>query len=156
MHGDAMMRFPFRRVFACSALALGAGVVSACGEPLQARVFKAMDGCVIARNATFMRGSGDSAINIPLPAAVDSLAAATAYKYGTVAYQQISDGAQTQAELTCALELGSRYDSQETRDWLLYYSRHPNTPVATMAKRQLAKLRALKGERPVLEAPVAR
>ena len=156
MNGDAMRHLPLLRFFAFGSIVLGAGVVSACGEPLQARVFKAMDGCMLARNDAFKRGDGDAAIDIPLPKAVDSLAAATAYKYGMIAYQQISEGAETQAELTCALELGSRYDSRETRGWLAAYVQHPNTPVSTLAKRQLAKMQTMPGERMVLPSPAGR
>lgn len=133
------------------ALALGTG----CGESVRTRVARAMDGCVAARNDAFKRGDGEAALAIPLPKAVDSLANETAYTFGLIVYQETSDEAKTQAELTCALELGSRYDSRDTREWLEYYSRHPNAPVANLAKRQLQKLKAANGEPGVLAAPAA-
>lgn len=133
------------------AMALG----TACGEGVRARVAHAMDGCVAARNDAFKRGDGEAALAIPLPKAVDSLANETAYTFGLIVYQETSDMAQTQTELTCALELGSRFDSKETREWLEYYSRHPNAPVANLAKRQLAKLKAANGEPGVLASPAA-
>jgi hypothetical protein len=126
-----------------SAIALG----TACGESVRTRVARAMDGCVAARNDAFKRGDGEAALAIPLPKAVDSLANETAYTFGLITYQETSDQAQTQAELTCALELGSRFDSRETREWLEYYARHPNPPVAGLAKRQLEKLKAANGGR---------
>jgi hypothetical protein len=142
-----------RRVSLLFSISAALLVATACGESVRTRVAKAMDGCVQARNDAFKRGDGEAALAIPLPKAVDSLANATAYTFGLIVYQETSDNVQTQVELTCALELGSRFDSQETRDWLAYYSRHPNAPVANLAKRRLAALKAANGERAVLDAP---
>lgn len=116
-----------------SAIALSTG----CGPSVRTRVAKAMQGCLAVRNPAFMRGDGERALSIPLPPAVDSLASGTAYTFGLIVYQETADQATTQAEVTCALELGSRYESEDTREWLGYFSRHPNPPVANLAKRLL-------------------
>jgi len=117
-----------------SALALSTG----CGPSLGASATNAMQGCIDVRNPAFVRGDGEQALAIVLPAAVDSLAIRTAYSFGLSLYQQAAEQATTQAELTCALELGSRYKSDDTRDWISTFTRHPNAPVANLAKRLLA------------------
>ncbi|WP_310571549.1 hypothetical protein [Gemmatimonas sp.] len=116
-----------------SAVALSTG----CGPSVRTRVANAMQGCLAVRNPAFVRGEGERALSIPLPPAVDSLASGTAYTFGLIVYQETADQATTQAEVTCALELGSRYESEDTRDWLNYFSRHPNAPVANLATRLL-------------------
>jgi hypothetical protein len=115
-------------------------VATGCGDSLATRVTKAMDGCLSVRNEAFKVGDGEAAIARPLPKSADSLAQITGYTYGLIAYQQLAEGAQTQAELTCALELGSRYNSEDTRQWLRTYLRHPNAPVALLARRELQRL----------------
>lgn len=140
VHGDTVS--VAARLLTLCVVPAAMAVGTACGEGVRGRVAKAMDGCVAARNAAFLRGDGEAALATPLPKAVDSLAAETAYTFGLIVYQETSDNAQTQAELTCALELGSRIDSDETREWLAYYSRHPDAPVANLAKRRLAALEA--------------
>jgi len=84
-----------------------------------------------------VRGDGDRALALPLPAAVLTLADRTAYAAGLRTYQQAAADAETQAELTCAMELGARYRSDDTREWLATFARHPNAPVANLAKRLL-------------------
>ncbi|WP_309672777.1 hypothetical protein [Gemmatimonas sp.] len=116
-----------------SAIALSTG----CGPSVRTRVANAMQGCLAVRNPAFVRGEGERALSIPLPPAVDSLASGTAYTFGLIVYQETADQATTQAEVTCALELGSRYESEDTREWLGDFSRHPNAPVANLAKRLL-------------------
>ncbi len=116
-----------------SAIALSTG----CGPSVRTRVATAMEGCLAIRNPAFVRGEGEQALAVPLPASIDSLAKGTAYTFGLIVYQETADEATTQAEVTCALELGSRYESEDTRDWLGYFSRHPNAPVANLAKRLL-------------------
>jgi hypothetical protein len=143
LHGDAVMRRLLTLLVVPSANARG----TACGESVRTRVARAMDGCVAARNDAFKRGDGVAALAIPLPKAVDSLANATAYTFGLITYQETSDEAKTQAELTCALELGARFDSRETREWLDYYAKHPDAPVATVAARELKRLEQAGGGR---------
>ncbi len=116
-----------------SAMALSTG----CGPSLRTSAMNAMQGCVDVRNPAFVRGDGEQALAIALPAAVDSLAIRTAYSFGLSLYQQTAEQATTQAELTCALELGSRYKSNDTREWIATFTRHPNAPVANLAKRLL-------------------
>lgn len=155
MHCGTVSRFvpaparwmPLITVFGVMALS------TACGPSVRTRVAKAMEGCLAVRNPSFTRGDGARALAIPLPATVDSLATATAYTFGLIVYQETADQATTQAELTCALELGARYESSETRDWLTYFSRHPNAPVANLAARLLnAQLKAI-GAAPTAAAP---
>jgi hypothetical protein len=139
------------------AVAVGAamlGVIvmgAACGEPLFKRVAKAMNGCLAVRDPVFKQGDGLAAIATPLPAAVDSIASETAYTYGLISYQQEGDAAQTQAELTCALELGAHYNHPDTEAWLAMYLKHPNAPVAALARRELNRLRRLNGQAPLPE-----
>jgi hypothetical protein len=108
-----------------------------CGESLNDRVNRAMDGCVAARNPVFVAGGGETALDTPLPPAVDSLARTLAYKYPFEVFKEIATAAKTQAILTCALELGARYDDWETRQWLRTYQQHPSPAVAIAATRLL-------------------
>lgn len=116
-----------------SAILLSTG----CGPSLRTSASNAMQGCLDVRNPAFVRGDGERALSIPLPAAVDLLANRTAYQFGLRLYQQAAAEAETQAELTCALELGSRLKSDDTREWIGTFTRHPNAPVANLAKRLL-------------------
>ncbi len=134
------------------AIALSTG----CGPSIRTRVADAMEGCLAVRNPSFTRGDGERALAIPLPAAVDSLASGTAYTFGLIVYQETADQATTQAELTCALELGARYESADTRDWLGYFSRHPNAPVANLAKRLLDAQLKLIGAAPASSSTITR
>lgn len=122
------------------ALALG----TACGPSVRTKVATAMEGCLAVRNPLFKAGKAEQALATPLPPAIDSLAKQTAYTFGFIVYQETADAAETQAELTCALELGSWYVDEDVRMWLRYFSRSPNAPVAQHAQRllerQLAKL----------------
>ncbi|WP_373067479.1 hypothetical protein [Gemmatimonas sp.] len=116
--------------------ALGAlALCTGCGPSLATTAMNAMQGCIDVRNPAFVRGDGEQALAIPLPVAVDLLASRTAYKFGLRLYQQAAAEAETQAELTCALELGSRLKSDDTREWIGTFTRHPNAPVANLAKR---------------------
>lgn len=108
-----------------------------CGESLNDRINRAMDGCVAARNPVFVAGGGETALDTPLPPAVDSLAQTLAYQYPFEAFREIATAAQTQAVLTCALELGARFDDAETRRWLRMYQQHPSPAVAIAATRLL-------------------
>jgi len=120
-------------------MVLGAlAVCTGCGPGVRTRVESAMQGCLAVRNAAFVRGDGERALLIPLPAAVEALARGTAYTFGLTVYQQTADEATTQSELTCALELGSRYKSDDTREWVRTFTGHPNAPVANLAKRLMA------------------
>jgi hypothetical protein len=116
-----------------SAIALSTG----CGASLRTKVIEAMEGCLAVRNAAFVRGDGDRALALPLPATVLSMADKTAYSAGLRTYQQAAADAETQAELTCAMELGGRYKSDDTREWLATFTGHPNAPVANLAKQLL-------------------
>lgn len=110
-------------------------VVSGCGPSVRAKVATAMEGCMATRSALFTAGRPDDALAKKLPAAIDSLADQTAYSFGFIVYQEAADAAETQAELTCALELGAHYEHEDVRKWLQYFSRSPNAPVAAHAKR---------------------
>ncbi len=132
MHGHTVKTLSIMTLL--SALALSTG----CGDSVSTRASNAMQGCLDARNPAFVRGEGEQALSLPLPPAVDSLANITAYAVGLKVYMQAADEATTQAELTCALELGSRFKNDATRDWLSTFTRHPNAPVANLAKRLLA------------------
>jgi hypothetical protein len=142
MLGDTVMRRAARggrsraRVVTTmlSAVALST-VVTGCGAGLRDKVVTAMSECVAVRNPLFKAGRPNEALATKLPAAVDSLAAETAYSFGFGLYQEAADAAETQAELTCVLELGSHYTHEDTRTWLTRYTRHPNEPVAALAKR---------------------
>jgi len=123
-----------RAVGALSVMALSA----ACGPTLRTSATAAMDGCLAVRNPAFVRGDGERALSIPLPPAVDSLAKRTAYAFGLRMYKATAAEAGTQAELTCAMELASWYRSEDTREWLVTFTNHPNAPVASLAKRLLA------------------
>lgn len=126
------------------ACALGAVLLGACGPSVRTKVAQAMEGCLAVRNPLFKAGQPDKALTVNLPAAVESLAQQTAYTFGFIVYQETADAAETQAELTCALELGAHYEDEEVRQWLQYFSRSPNAPVAAHAKRlyeqQLARI----------------
>lgn len=135
MLGHAVSRVITRRVAAMlSACALGlAG--TACGPSVRAKVASAMEGCLTTRNALFKAGEYDKALATKLPAPIDTLADQTAYSFGFIVYQEAADAAETQAELTCALELGSHYEHEDVRAWLKHFTRSPNAPVAAHAKR---------------------
>jgi len=120
-----------------SALALG--TMTACGSSVRSKVIDAMSGCVQARNALFKAGKADVALATPLPAAIDSIADETAYRFGFLVYQEAANAAETQAELTCALELGAHYEHADVRTWLQYFFRSPDAPVAQHAKRLYEK-----------------
>ncbi|MCA2989137.1 hypothetical protein [Gemmatimonas sp.] len=117
-----------------SAVALST-VVAGCGAGLRDKVVTAMSECVAVRNPLFKAGRPNEALATKLPAAVDSLAAETAYSFGFALYQEAAEAADTQAELTCVLELGSHYAHEDTRAWLTRYTRHPDEPVAALAKQ---------------------
>ncbi len=117
-----------------SALALSTG----CGASIRTKVIEAMEGCLAVRNPAFVRGDGERALEVPLPAAVLTMADKTAYAAGLRTYQQAATDAETQAELTCAIELAAHYKSDDTHEWLATFTRHPNAPVAKLATRLLA------------------
>ncbi len=116
-----------------SALALG--TTTACGSSVRSKVIDAMSGCVQSRNALFKSGKADVALATPLPAAVDSLADETAYRFGFIVYQEAAIAAETQVELTCAMELASRYVDPDVRVWLKDFTRSPDAPVAGHARK---------------------
>lgn len=116
------------------ALALATG----CGEGLAARVEHAMDACLAVRNPAFVAGDGEAAVARPLPDSILALGDRTAYQAGLEYYQAIGGEAATQAILTCAMELGSRYRHPDTKGWLATFARHPNAPVARLAARLAA------------------
>lgn len=124
---------------------LGAGLgaalalLTACGDGLQARVTRAMDGCVLARNPAFVAGRGATALDTPLPPAADSAAADVAHAFAFDALREIATDAPTQAVLVCALEVGARYQSAGTTRWLRQYTRHPDAAVAIAARRLLGE-----------------
>jgi hypothetical protein len=123
-----------------SAVVLGVLLLgTACGENVRARVGRAMAGCVATRNPAFTRGDGARALDVPLSPDVEAEAKRTAYAFGLIVYQETADLAKTQAELTCALELGAYYESDDTRAWLRQFSRHPDAPVSALATRLLER-----------------
>lgn len=130
-----------QRLAVLGALALG----TACGPSVRTKVAMAMEGCMAVRNPLFIAGKADEALATPLPAAIDTLARQTAYSFGFIVYQETADAAETQAELTCALELGSRFEDEDVRTWLRYFSRSPNAPVAQHAQRLLERQLAMLG-----------
>ena len=131
MHRNAVKIRAIVTVLSACALSTG------CGASIRTKVIEAMEGCLAVRNPAFVRGDGDRALTLPLPAAVLTMADRTAYAAGLRTYQQAAADAETQAELTCAMELGARYRSDDTREWLATFMRHPNAPVANLAKRLL-------------------
>jgi hypothetical protein len=142
MLGDTVMRRSARggrsraRVVTAMLSAAALGVtLSGCGPSLRGKVVTAMSECVAVRNPLFVAGRPNEALATKLPAAVDSLADETAYAFGFIVYQEAANAAETQAELTCALELASHYVDADVRVWLTDYSRHPNEPVAALAKQ---------------------
>jgi hypothetical protein len=132
MHRDAVTIRGMVTVLSACALSTG------CGASIRTKVVEAMEGCLAVRNPAFVRGDGDRALTSPLPAAVLTIADRTAYAAGLRTYQQAASDAETQAELTCAMELGARYRSDDTREWLATFTGHPNAPVAHLAARLLA------------------
>jgi hypothetical protein len=143
MLGDSVIRA--RRLVVLSALALGTIAQAACGPGVRDKVASAMEGCLRIRNPLFKAGQPEQALALPMPPAIDTLARQTAYSFGFIVYQETADAAETQAELTCALELGSRFEDEEVRKWLNYFSRSPNPAVAVHAKGLLEKQLALIG-----------
>ncbi len=133
-HAVTRSRSVVRVATMLGACALGIAV-SACGPSVRTKVANAMEGCLTVRNDLFKAGRADEALARKLPAAIDSLADQTAYSFGFIVYQEAADAAETQAELTCALELGSHYEHEDVRSWLKYFARSPNAPVAAHAKR---------------------
>lgn len=125
----------YRRIVTMVLSALALGTVTACGPSVRTKVADAMEGCLSVRNPLFKAGQAAQALATPLPAKIDSLANQTAYSFGFIVYQEAADAAETQAELTCALELGAHYEHEDVRKWLQYFSRSPNAPVAQHAKR---------------------
>jgi hypothetical protein len=125
---------------------VGLAVVAVgCGPSVRTKVADAMAACLEVRNPLFVAGQPEQALATPLPARLDTLAQQTAYTFGFIVYQEAADAAETQAELTCALELGSRYEHEDVRQWLQYFSRSPNPPVATHAKRLYERQLAMIG-----------
>lgn len=129
------MRFPQRRMVTMLGACVLSVVATACGPGVRTKVANAMEGCLAVRNPLFKAGKYDEALATKLPPAVETLADQTAYTFGFIVYQETADAAETQAELTCALELGSHYEHEDVRAWLNYFSRSPNAPVAAHAKR---------------------
>lgn len=115
-------------------------LAAACGGGLDARVVPAMDGCVAARNPVFLAGNGATALDTPLPAAVDSMARALRYKAAFERFQEFASGARTQAQLVCALELGSYDASWAARRWIEPYTKHPDAAVQAAAQQLLTRL----------------
>jgi hypothetical protein len=109
--------------------------LTGCGPSVRENVASAMEGCLAVRNPLFTAGRYDEALATKLPPAIETLANQTAYTFGFIVYQETADAAETQAELTCALELGAHYEHEDVRAWLNYFSRSPNAPVAAHAKR---------------------
>lgn len=136
-------RRPHRVIPMLGACALGLAV-GACGPSVRTKVAQAMEACLAVRNPLFVAGKFDEALATKLPPAVETLADQTAYTFGFIVYQETADAAETQAELTCALELGSHYEHEDVRAWLKYFARSPNVPVAAHARRlyeaQLARI----------------
>ena len=152
MFGHAVRTTRARRAIAMlGACALGI-VVTACGPGVRTKVANAMEGCLAVRNPLFKAGKFDEALATRLPAAIDSLADQTAYSFGFIVYQETADEAETQAELTCALELGAHYEHEDVRAWLNYFSRSPNPAVATHA-RKLYEAQLARIGRPVVAGP---
>jgi hypothetical protein len=137
MHGYPVMIT--RRLMVLSALALGTVIQAGCGPSVRDKVASAMEGCLAVRNPLFKAGQPEQALALPLPPAIDRLANETAYSFGFIVYQETADAAETQAELTCALELGAHFEDEEVRKWLNYFSRSPNPAVGAHAKRLLDK-----------------
>ena len=132
MHRDAVKIRGIVMVLSACALSTG------CGASLRTRVIEAMEGCLAVRNPAFVRGDGDRALTLPLPAPVLAMADRTAYASGLRMYQQAAADAETQAELACAIELAARYRNDDTREWLATFTRHPNAPIVNLATRLLA------------------
>lgn len=116
--------------------------LAACGNGLDVRVTRAMDACVALRNPVFVAGNGTTALETPLPPAVDSMAVSLRYKAAFERFQGIAESATTQAILVCALELGSSDPSDEARAWVRQYLAHPNEPVQAAARTLLARMPA--------------
>lgn len=140
-------RHPVRLVSMLGVCALSIGA-AACGPSVQSKVISAMEGCLAVRNPLFKAGRAAEALATKLPAAVDSLADKTAYAFGFVAYQQLAQAAETQAELTCAMELASHYQHDDVAAWLRTFERSPDAPVSSLAK-QLYEAQMARIGRPV-------
>ncbi|MCE2940449.1 MAG: hypothetical protein ACK53A_01235 [Gemmatimonadota bacterium] len=114
-------------------------LLAACAGGLDARVTPAMDGCVAARNPVFVAGNGATALDVPLPAGVDSMARELAYDAAFQRFRDIATEATTQAVLVCALELGAHSRTAASRTWLRRYERHPDAPVQAAARTLLVR-----------------
>jgi hypothetical protein len=141
MLGDTVM--VMRRVVVLSVVALGTALQTACGPSLQGKVVSAMEGCVALRNPLFKAGQAERALALPLPPEVEAFATQSAYRFGFKLYQAAAEAAETQAELTCALELGAHFQDPDVRVWLNTFLRSPDAPVVAHARRLLEKQLAL-------------
>lgn len=135
------------------ACALGV-VITACGAGVRTKVVSAMEGCLAVRNPLFKAGRSDEALATRLPAAVVTLAEETAYEFGFRAYREVADAAETQAELTCALELGAHYEHEDVRAWLLRFTRSPDVAVATLATH-LSEAQSVRSRRDAKAKPAS-
>ena len=116
---------------------VGVASISACGKTLGTRVTEAMDGCVAARNAAFVGGTGTTALNTPLPDSVVTVAKRIAYQRTLPNYELIAENAANQVTLVCALELASYYKNGDVAVTLWKYTKHPDAAVALNAKKLL-------------------
>ena len=124
----------------CRLLALALlPLAAACGDSLNRRVERAMDGCIAQRNPLFMAGKGAEAIALPLKPELAALAAKFDYERAFRTFKGVAEKAGTQAILTCALEFASRYHDKEARSFIETFVAHPSPDVAAAARGLVAK-----------------
>lgn len=132
------LRYPTLRtfipLFVCSGVAL-----AGCTKSLTTLVSEAMDGCIAARNPAFVSGKGTTALDTPLPPALETEAMKLAYDRAFKQFRTIADGAKNQVTLVCALELAGHYKHGDVAVLLYKYTKHPDAGVAENARKLLAK-----------------
>lgn len=116
-------------------------VLSACGSNLSTLAFQAMDSCMAVRNPLFTSGRGAEALSPALPKEAQDIAARLNYPRGFHVFKEIAEGAEDQATLVCALELGSYYADGEATRFIQRYLKHPSPDVATNAQLLLDRRR---------------
>jgi hypothetical protein len=122
---------PAVRPLLVAGLLLSAG----CGESLANLVGQTMDACISARNSLFASGQGLTALDAPLPADAEAVAARLVYSRASAMFQAIAKEAGDQVTLVCALDGAARGQTATARAFVARYREHPDEAVAEAARR---------------------
>jgi hypothetical protein len=112
--------------------------LAGCGRSLYDMAGEALDSCIATRNPLFVSGRGAEALDTPLPASAEALAARFQYPSASELFQEVAREAGDQVTLVCALDLASRWHSREARQFVAQYGEHPDAAVAEAARRLAA------------------